>query len=308
MKKITIVGGGNVGASTAQLCAYKELGDIVLMDRIEGLPQGKSLDILESAPLEGFDVNIMGSNDYADAANSDVVVITAGKPRTPGMTRADLIHVNSEIVKSVTEQIVKVSPNAFFIIASNPLDTMCYVAKKVGGLKRNRIVGMSGVLDSARMRTFIALELNVAPEDVQAMVLGSHGEDMVPLPRCSTVSGIPITDLMTKEQIERITQRTIDGGKEIVSLLKSGSAYYSPASAIVQMVESVVKNKERVMPCSVYLEGEYGIEGTFTGVPAKLGENGLEGIIEFPLHDDEHRALVSSANRVKEAIKELDIF
>ncbi|MFH1994624.1 MAG: malate dehydrogenase, partial [Nitrospinota bacterium] len=267
-----------------------------------------SLDILESAPLEGFDVNIMGSNDYADAANSDVVVITAGKPRTPGMTRADLIHVNSEIVKSVTEQVMKVSPDAFFIIASNPLDTMCYVAKKVGGLKRNRIVGMSGVLDSARMRTFIALELNVAPEDVQAMVLGSHGEDMVPLPRCSTVSGIPITDLMTKEQIERITQRTIDGGKEIVSLLKSGSAYYSPASAIVQMVESVVKNKERVMPCSVYLEGEYGIEGTFTGVPAKLGENGLEGIIEFPLHDDEHRALVSSANRVKEAIKELDIF
>ncbi len=308
MKKITIIGGGNVGATTAQLCAYKELGDIVLIDRIEGLSQGKCLDILESAPLERFDSTIMGSNDYADAANSDVVVITAGRPRTPGMTRADLIHINYEIVKSVTEQIMAVSPNAFFIITTNPLDTMCYVAKKVGGLKRERIVGMSGVLDSARMRTFIALELKVAPEDVQAMVLGSHGEDMVPLPRCSTVSGIPITTLLTAEQIERINQRTIDGGKEIVSLLKSGSAYYAPASSIVHMVESVIKNKERVVPCSVYLEGEYGIEGTFTGVPAKLGEKGMEGVIEFPLTDEEHKALVRSANRVKEAIKELNIF
>ncbi|MBI3814853.1 MAG: malate dehydrogenase [Nitrospinae bacterium] len=306
-KKITIVGTGHVGATAAQLAAYKELGDIVLIDIIEGVPQGKGLDLQESAPLELFDTSIIGTNDYKDTANSDVVVITAGVPRKPGMSREDLLDINVKIVKSVTEQVVKYSPNAFIIVVSNPLDAMCHVAMKVGNFPKQRIVGMAGVLDSARMRAFIAMELNVSMDDVQAMVLGLHGDDMVPLPRYSTVSGISITELLSKEQIERIIERTRKGGGEIVNLLKTGSAYYAPGAAIVQMVESVLKDKKRVLPCAAYLEGEYGINGIFMGVPVKLGGKGIDEIIQIKLTGEEMAALHKSADDVKKTVGQIKL-
>ncbi len=306
-KKITIVGTGHVGATAAQLAAYKELGDIVLIDIIEGVPQGKGLDLQESAPMELFDSSITGTNDYKDTADSDVIVITAGVPRKPGMSREDLLDINTKIVRSVTEQAVKHSPDAFIIVVSNPLDAMCHVAMKAGNIKRNRIVGMAGVLDSARMRAFIAMELNVSMDDVHAMVLGLHGDDMVPLPRYSTVSGISITELLSKEQIERIIERTRKGGGEIVNLLKTGSAYYAPGAAIVQMVESIVKDKKRVLPCAAYLEGEYGISGIFMGVPVKLGVKGIEEIIQIKLSDDEIAAMNKSADDVKKTIGQIKL-
>lgn len=306
-KKITIVGAGHVGATAAQLIAYKELGDIVLIDIIEGVPQGKGLDLQESAPLELFDSSIIGTNDYKDTANSDAVVVTAGIPRKPGMSREDLLDVNVKIVKAVIEQVIKYSPDAFVIVVSNPLDAMCYVAMKIGKLSRNRIIGLSGVLDSARMRAFVAMELNVSMDDVQAMVLGLHGDDMVPLPRYSTVSGISITELLSREQIERIIDRTRKGGGEIVNYLKTGSAYYAPGAAIVQMLESVLKNKKRVLPCAAFLEGEYGISGIFTGVPVKLGGSGVEKIIQIKLTDNEMAALRKSAEEARKTVSQIKL-
>ena len=306
-KKITIVGVGHVGATAAQLAAYKELGDVVLIDIIEGVPQGKGLDLQESAPLELFDSNIIGTNDYKDTANSDVVVITAGVPRKPGMTREDLLNTNVKIVKSVTEQLVKYSPNAFIIIVSNPLDAMCYVAMKVGNISRHRIIGLSGVLDSARMRAFIAMELKVSMDDVHAMVMGLHGDSMVPLPRYSTISGISITEFMSREKIEKIIERTKNGGGEIVNFLKTGSAYYAPGSAIVQMIESILKDKKRILPCAAYLDGEYGIKGVFMGVPLKLGIKGIEEIIQLKLTDDEMASLHKSADEGKKTISQIKL-
>ncbi len=303
--KITIVGAGHVGATAAQLAAYKEIGDIVLIDIAEGIPQGKGLDLQESGPVEYFDSSIIGTNNYEDTANSDVVVITAGVPRKPGMSREDLLDTNVKIVKSVTEEVAKYSPESIIIVVSNPLDAMVYVTKKVSGFPKNRVMGMAGVLDSARFRAFIAMELNVSMEDTHAMVLGTHGDLMVPLPRYSTVSGISITELLSKEKIDSIIERTRKGGGEIVSLLKAGSAYYAPGSAIVQMVESILKDKKRILPCAAYLEGEYGINGIFMGVPVKLGRTGVEEIIEIALTDEEKTAFMKSADAVRETIKNL---
>lgn len=305
--KITVVGAGNVGATAAQLAAYKELGDIVLIDIVEGIPQGKGLDLLESGPIEQFSAKIIGTNDYKDTANSDVVVITAGIPRKPGMSRDDLIGTNAKIVQSVVEQILQHSPNTILIVVTNPLDIMAYLAKKVSGFPKNRVIGMAGVLDSARFRAFIAEELNVSMEDTQAMVLGGHGDSMVPLPRYSTVSGITITELLSSEQIEKLADRTRKGGGEIVSYLKTGSAYYSPGASIVQMVESIIRDKKRILPCAAYLEGEYGIEGLFVGVPVKLGSDGIEEIIQLKLTDEESNALKASADSVKATLAELNL-
>lgn len=304
-KKITIVGAGHVGATAAQLMAYKELGNILLVDIVEDLPQGKILDLQESAPIEKFDSFVTGTNNYEDTANSDIVVITAGVPRKPGMSREDLLATNARIVKSVMEQIVKFSPNSFLIVVSNPLDAMVYLAKEVSGFSKNRVMGMAGVLDSSRFRSFIAMELNIAMDDVQAMVLGGHGDSMVPLPRYSTVSGIAITELLTKEQIDRLIERTRKAGSEIVGLLKTGSAYYSPASAVTWMTESIIMDKRRVLPAAAYLEGEYGLNGIFMGVPVVLGANGVEKVIEVQLEDEERRTLKRSADAVKETISSL---
>ncbi len=306
-KKITVVGAGHVGATTAQVCAYKELGDVVLIDIVEGVPQGKALDMMQSGSLEGFDSNIVGTNDYADTANSDVVVITAGVPRKPGMSRDDLININAKIVKSVTEQIVKHSPNCIIIVVSNPLDIMAYLALKVSGFDKSRVIGMAGVLDSARFRAFIAMELGVSQEDVQTMVLGGHGDSMVPLLRYSTVSGIPITQLMSEERANELAVRTQKGGGEIVNLLKTGSAFYSPGSSSAQMVESIIRDKKRILPCAAYLEGEYGIDGLLVGVPVKLGVKGIEEIIKIDLTDSELSALQASAEAVKKVIGQLDV-
>jgi len=301
-KKITVVGAGNVGASAAQLLAYKELGDVVLVDVIEGIPQGKSLDLAEAAPVNGYDAKMIGSNSYEQTANSDVVVITAGIARKPGMSRDDLLNTNTAIVKSVTEQIVKFSPNCILIIVSNPLDAMTYVAYKASGFPKHRVMGMAGVLDSARMRCFLAEELNVSVENVNAFVLGGHGDTMVPLPRYSTCAGIPIPELLSQERIDAIVQRTRDGGAEIVKLLKSGSAYYAPAAASVEMVESILKDKKKVLPVCALLEGEYGINGLFVGVPVKLGSRGIEQIFEISLTADERGQLNKSAAAVQELV------
>ena len=303
--KITVVGAGNVGATAAQLAAYKELGDVVLVDIIEGVPQGKGLDLLESGPVEQFSGKILGTNDYKDTANSDVVVIAAGIPRKPGMSRDDLITTNAKIVKSVVEQAIKHSPDTILIVVSNPLDIMACLAKQVSGFPKNRVIGMAGVLDSTRFRAFIAEALNVSMEDTQAMVLGGHGDSMVPLPRYSTVSGICIEELMPKEQIDKIVERTRKGGGEIVALLKTGSAYYAPGASIVQMADSIIKDKKRILPCAAYLEGEYGIEGLFVGVPVKLGAKGIEEIIEIKLTDEESKALKASADAVKKPLSYL---
>ena len=305
--KVTIVGGGNVGATAAHWAAEKELADIVLIDIIEGMPQGKALDLMETRPVEDFDTKVIGTNDYKDTANSDIVVITAGLPRKPGMSRDELLDVNKKIVQSVTEQVVKYSPNAILIIVSNPLDAMCHVAKMVSKFPKHRVFGMAGILDTARFRCFVSMELNVSVEDIQAMVLGGHGDDMVPLPRYTTVAGVPITELMSKEKIDAIVSRTRKAGGEIVALLKTGSAYYSPSAAVVQMVESVLKDKKRVVPCAAYLEGEYGIRDLYVGVPIKIGAMGVEQIMELKLTDEEKAALNKSANAVRELVQLIKI-
>jgi malate dehydrogenase len=305
--KISVVGAGNVGATVAQLIAYKELGDVVMVDIIEGLPQGKALDLLEAGPVEGYDSQVNGANNYEATADSHIVVITAGIARKPGMSRSDLITTNANIVRAVTEQVVKYSPEALLIVVSNPLDAMVHLTKHVSGFPKNRVVGQAGVLDSTRFRTFIAQELNVSVEDTQAFVLGGHGDTMVPLPRYSTVAGIPITHLLPQETIDRLVQRTRDGGGEIVNLLKSGSAFYAPGAAVVQMVEAIVKDKKRVLPCTAYLEGEYGLRDIYFGVPVKLGAGGVEQIIEIELTADERAALQASAKEVADTIQLLKL-
>jgi len=301
-KKITVVGAGMVGGTTAHRLADKELADVVLIDVIEGLPQGKGLDLAESAPIEGYDSRVLGTQEYKDTANSDIVVITAGFPRKPGMSRDDLLKANYDIVKQTTEQVVKYSPNSILIVVTNPLDAMAQTAYRVSGFSKNRVIGMAGVLDSARMRTFIAWELDVSVENVTAFVLGGHGDTMVPLPRYSTVAGIPLPDLLPKEKIDAIVKRTREGGAEIVNLLKTGSAFYAPSAAIVEMVEAIVKDKKKILPCAAYLEGEYGINGLFVGVPAKLGARGIEKIIEIKLTAEEAAGLKKSAAAVKELV------
>ena len=301
--KITVIGAGNVGATVAQRLADKEISEhIVLVDVVDGVPQGKALDMFESAPVHGTDTRLIGTNRYDETEGSDIVVITAGLARKPGMSRDDLLAKNSEIVGGCAEAAFKHSPNAIFIIVSNPLDVMTYVAMKKTGLPRNRVIGMAGVLDSARFRSFIAMELDVSVQDVTAFVLGGHGDSMVPLARYSTVAGIPLPELIPADRLEKIIQRTRDGGIEIVNFLKTGSAYYAPGSSAAQMVESIVRNKKRILPCSVWLEGEYGLHDTVVGVPVKLGKNGLEKIIEIKLTDSEAAALKKSADEVKENI------
>jgi malate dehydrogenase len=299
-KKVTIVGAGNVGATAAHWIASKELADVVLIDVAEGIPQGKALDLLEAMPIEKRDVNVIGANDYAEAANSDIVVITAGIPRKPGMSRDDLLQTNYKIMSDVVNKITAVAPNSILIIVSNPLDAMAQAAFKQSKFNRERVIGMAGVLDSARYRTFIAQELNVSVENVTAFVLGGHGDTMVPLPRYSSVAGIPIAELMDQSAVERIVQRTRDGGAEIVKHLKTGSAFYAPSAAAVEMVEAILKDKKKILPCAAYLQGEYGINGYYIGVPCKLGERGLEQIIQIKLTPEEQAALQKSADSVKE--------
>ncbi len=306
--KITVIGAGNVGATCAQRIADKELvNELVLVDVIEGVPQGKGLDMYEATPVEMTDTRVIGTNGYDETANSDIIILTAGIARKPGMSRDDLMNTNTAIVKSCTEQAVAKSPKAIIIVVSNPLDVMTYVAWKVSGFERHRVMGMAGVLDSARFRTFIAMELNVSVEDVNAFVLGGHGDSMVPLPRYSTVAGIPITELLSQATVDRLVKRTRDGGIEIVNHLKTGSAYYAPSSSAVAMVEAIVKDKKRIMPCAVWLQGEYGMKDTFVGVPVKLGKKGVEEIIQIKLNDDEQAALAKSADDVKQSIAKLKL-
>jgi malate dehydrogenase len=308
-KKVTVIGAGNVGATAAQRLAEKELCDVVLIDIIEGVPQGKALDLTEAAPVEKHDAHLTGANAYDASAESDIVIITAGIPRKPGMSRDDLISTNAGIVKTVTQQVAALSPDAILIIVSNPLDAMCHVAYDVSGFPKERVMGMAGVLDSARFRAFISMELNVSVENTHAFVLGGHGDTMVPLPRYSTVAGIPITELLSQDRIDALVDRTRNGGAEIVGLLKTGSAYYAPASAAVEMAESILKDKKKILPCAVYLQGEYGLNELFIGVPVKLGAGGVEEIIEITLTEDEKAALQNSAAAVqelKEVLKKLD--
>ena len=299
-KKVTVIGAGNVGATAAQRLAEKELSDVVLVDIIEGVPQGKSLDLAQAAPIEKHDAHLTGANAYDATAGSDVIIITAGIPRKPGMSRDDLLSTNAGIVKKVTAEVAGRSPQAVLIIVSNPLDAMCHVAFDASQFPKQRVIGMAGVLDSARFRAFIAMELNVSVENTHAFVLGGHGDTMVPLPRYSSVAGIPITELITPERIEALVQRTRNGGAEIVSLLKTGSAYYAPASAAVEMAESILKDKKKILPCAAYLEGEYGIKDLFIGVPVKLGAKGIEQVIEIKLTAEENAALQKSAAAVQE--------
>ena len=298
-KKITVIGGGHVGEHVAMGCAMKQLGDVVLVDIVEGMPQGKSLDLFEASPVLGFDAVTRGANSYDETAGSDVVVITAGIAGKPGMSRDDLQNTNAKIVKDCAEQIKKSSPNAIVIVVSNPLDVMAYVAMKVTGFPKGRVMGMAGILDTARYRSFIAMELSVSVESVAAIVLGGHGDSMVPLPRLTTVGGIPLTELVSPERIEAIVKRTAQGGAEIVNLLKTGSAYYAPAASSVEMVESIVLDKKKVLPCAAYLEGEYGISGSFVGVPVKLGAAGIENVYQIRLDEAELKALQASAADVK---------
>ena len=299
-KKVTIVGAGNVGATAAHWIALKELADVVLIDVVEGIPQGKGLDLLEAMPIAKMDCHIIGTNDYADTANSDIVVITAGIPRKPGMSRDDLLQTNYKIMSDVVGKVTAHSPNCILIIVSNPLDAMAQAAFRQAKFNRERVIGMAGVLDSARFRTFIAEELKVSVENVTAFVLGGHGDTMVPLTRYSTVAGIPITELIPKDKLDAIVQRTREGGAEIVKHLKTGSAYYAPSAATVEMVETILKDKKKILPCAAYLDGEYGIRGYYIGVPCKLGSRGLEQIIEIKLTADEDAALKRSAEAVKE--------
>src|SRR3954469_2021470 len=305
--KVTVVGGGNVGATVAQGIALKELADVVLVDIVEGVPTGKTLDLMETAPVEKYDAILSGLNNYDGTKDSDVVIITAGLPRKPGMSRDDLLKTNADIVSKVVDQVVKYSPDSILIIVSNPLDAMCQVALRRSGFPKHRVIGMAGVLDSARMRCFLAEALDVSVENVTAFVLGGHGDTMVPLPRYSTCAGIPITELLSKDQIDAIVKRTAGGGAEIVSLLKTGSAYYAPSAAAVEMTESILKDKKKILPCAAYLEGEYGVNGLYVGVPCKLGARGLEQIIEINLMAEERIALQKSAASVQELVNVLGI-
>ena len=301
-QKVTVIGAGNVGATAAQRLAEKELCDVIVVDIIEGVPQGKSLDLTQAAPIEKHDAHLTGANSYEASANSDIVIITAGIPRKPGMSRDDLLSTNRGIIRSVTKEVVKYSPNAILIIVSNPLDAMCHVAMEESGFPKHKVIGMAGVLDSARFRSFISMELNVSVENIHALVMGGHGDTMVPLPRFSTVAGVPITELIPATRIEEMVTRTRNGGAEIVSLLKTGSAYYAPASAAVEMAESILKDKKKILPCAAYLTGEYGISSLFVGVPVKLGAKGIEQIIELKLSAEEQQALKKSASAVQELV------
>ncbi len=305
MKKVSVIGAGNVGATTAHLIAQKELADVVLVDIIKGVPQGKALDMAEAAPIDRFDAKISGTNDYAEISDSDIVVVTAGLPRKKGMDRLDLLHKNAKIIKGVSENIAKYSPATVVIMVTNPVDVMAYHAWKITGFPKNRVIGQAGVLDSARFAAFIAMELDVSVEDISAMVLGGHGDEMVPLPRFTTVSGIPVTELLPAETIDRLIQRTRKGGSEIVCLLKTGSAFYAPATAVTRMVEAILKDKKRILPCSAHLKGEYGIEDVYIGVPVKLGADGIEEIIELKLTPSELTALQESARVYKKGISNL---
>ena len=304
--KVTVVGGGNVGATTAQRIFEKGYSDVVLIDIVEDMPQGKSLDMLESGPVLGTDANVIGSNSYDESENSDVVVITAGIARKPGMSRDDLLLTNMKIVGSVTEEISKRSPNAILLVVSNPLDAMVQHAYKVSGFPKHRVIGMAGILDTARFRTFLSQELNVSVTNISAYVLGGHGDTMVPLIGSTTIGGVPVSKLINKKRLDEIVQRTRDGGAEIVGLLKTGSAYYAPSAAVAQMVESILLDRKEILPCAAYLEGEYGINGLYAGVPIKLGSNGVEEIIEVELTQEESKALKNSAESVKELIEIMD--
>ena len=304
-KKVTVVGAGNVGANCAVRIADKELADVVLVDVVEGVPQGKGLDLLQSGPVQGYDVNVTGANDYEPTANSDIAIITAGFPRKPGMSRDDLLLANFEVIKTATEQVAKYSPNCIIIVVTNPLDAMAQAAFHVSKFSKNRVIGMAGVLDSARFRTFIAQELNVSVENVIGVVMGGHGDTMVPLVRLCNVSGIPLTELMDQATIDKIVDRTANGGAEIVKHLKTGSAYYAPSAAAVEMAESILKDKKKVLPCAAYLEGEYGIKGLYVGVPVKLGARGIEKIYEVKLTADEQAKLKKSADSVQELVNVL---
>jgi malate dehydrogenase len=301
-KKITVVGSGNVGATVAHRLADKQLADVVLIDILEGIPQGKGLDLLESGPIEGYDARIRGTNDYADTAGSDLVVLTAGFPRKPGMSRDDLLKANYDVVKGTVEQLVQHSPHCILIVVTNPLDAMAQTAYRVSGFSKNRVIGMAGILDTARYRTFLAEALNVSVLNVQGFVLGGHGDTMVPVPRYTTVAGIPVTELLPKDQLDQIIKRTANGGAEIVGLLKTGSAYYAPSAAVVEMIEAIFNDRKKILPCAAYLEGEYGIHGLFVGVPVKLGARGIEQIIEIKLTPEEQAALERSADAVKELV------
>jgi malate dehydrogenase len=301
-KKVTVVGAGNVGANCALRIAEKELADVVLVDIVEGVPQGKALDLLQSGPVQGYDVLLTGANDYEATANSDLVIVTAGFPRKPGMSRDDLLMANYEIVRAATEQAARYSPNAILVVVTNPLDAMCWTALKVSKFAKNRVIGMAGVLDAARFRTFIARELQVSVENVTAMVLGGHGDTMVPLVRFTNVSGIPIAELLDAATIDRLVERTRNGGAEIVKYLKAGSAFYAPSAAAVEMAESILRDKKKVLPCAAYLEGEYGIHGLFVGVPVKLGSRGIEKIYQIGLTAEEDAQLKKSAAAVQELV------
>lgn len=305
--KVSIIGAGMTGATAAHWLAEREIADLVLVDVVEGMPQGKALDLQESMPVIGKDVRITGTNGYEETAGSDIIVITAGLARKPGMSRDDLLALNTKIVGEATEKTIKLSPNAIYIILTNPLDVMCYVAMKKGNLSREKIIGQAGILDSARMRAFVSMEMNVSVENVNCYVLGGHGDSMVPLTRHSNVAGVSLDKMIPADRLEAIVERTRKGGGEIVGLLKTGSAYYAPAAAIAQMVEAILKDKHLIVPCSVYLEGEYGQEGIFFGVPAQLGRNGLEKVIEYDLNEDEKSALKASAEHVSQNIAELNL-
>jgi malate dehydrogenase len=304
-KKVTIIGAGFVGSTCAHWIASKELADVVLVDIAEGIPQGKGLDLLEAGPIEGFDISVVGTNGYEETANSDVVILTSGAPRKPGMSREDLLAINAEITASNIEKIVATSPNCQIIVVNNPMDTMAYLAYKVAKLPKNRVMGQGGILDAGRYRTFIAQEAGVSVEDVHAMLMGGHGDEMVPLPRYTTIAGIPVTEFISEERLNAIVERTKKGGGEIVALLKTGSAYYAPAAATVQMVEAILKDKKRVVPVAAYLEGEYGVSGIHFGVPVLLGAGGIEKIIELPLTDAERDLMHKSVELVRGSIAAL---
>ena len=306
-KKISIIGAGNVGASTAAWVAAEELGDLVLVDVVDGLPQGKALDLAQAGPVLGFNAALTGSNSYEQTADSDVIVVTAGLARKPGMSRDDLLAANEKIMKSVIEQTAPLSPNSIFIIVSNPLDAMCHVAKAVSGFPKERVVGMAGILDTSRLRYFISLELGVSAKDISALVLGGHGDSMVPLIRYCSIGGVPVTKLIAPDRLAAIIERTRNGGGEIVSLLKTGSAFYAPAASAFQMIQAIVKDKKRLLPCAAYLEGEYGYHGIYLGVPILLGENGVEKILELELDEREKAALDKSAAAVRELVQKLTV-
>jgi malate dehydrogenase len=305
--KISIIGAGFVGATAAHWAAAKELGDIVLVDILEGIPQGKALDLFESSPIEGFDSNVIGTNSYDETKGSDIVIITSGVPRKPGMSREDLLDINRKIIESVVGEVISRSPNAILLMVTNPLDTMTYLALRKSGLPREKVIGMAGVLDTARYRSFIAMELGVSVEDIQALLLGGHGDEMVPLPRYTTVSGIPLSQLLPKEKIDKLVDRARKGGGEIVNLLKTGSAFYAPSAGVIQMAEAILRDKKRILPCCVYLNGEYGLKDICFGVPVKLGAKGVESVIELDLTAEEKSLVAKSAESVKKSILELKL-